>query len=300
MDKIFYTVEEYANLKEISEKKAYEETKDDNFGQVDISHKTPKLIYEKKAFEKAVIISLMNQKGGCGKTSLSVHLAIMLATLGFKTLLIDTDPQNQCRLFFDEEKPDNTLREALAEEVSIEECIYTRTTKKAQINFLSSSESLGTFLYQTKYDDEDGISKILAPVTNKYDFIIFDTSPYFGVINVSVARASNCILVPITPTTMHIEGMAKNFEDLEIIAQVPSENIKGVILSIVNLKEKEQELNIIELENEYKDFLFPIQIPESAYLRRLAAFRTNIFDHNEKSEPSQNLKKTTWHILKRI
>jgi cellulose biosynthesis protein BcsQ len=55
----------------------------------------------------------MNLKDGCGKTTIASHLAALLSILDFKVLLIDTDHQNQCRLFFPERSYENTLLDAL-------------------------------------------------------------------------------------------------------------------------------------------------------------------------------------------
>ncbi len=292
----FYTIEEFAKLKDIGESTAREWCLKGKQKNLVVSQSLPKLIIDENGSKETFVISLMNLKGGCGKTTIATHLAILLAKLEFKVLIIDCDHQNQCRFFFPDQEYDYSIKNVLSEDCDTEEAIYKPETDY-DIDIIYSDYSLALFAADLR--DEEMMLKIIEPVKQNYDFIIFDTSPNFDIINRNVARASTHIAIPIIPTKLHIEGLGHNIIGLEQIAKIPMERIIGVIPNIVKEKAAQHRAYLELLRDEYET-VYNVHIPEDINLPKVNDFRINIFEYREKSKSSQALKKFTWETLRRL
>lgn len=293
----FYTIEEFAQLNEVSESTIKERCLKGKYKSFHVSQSLPKLIIDEESPKETFSISLMNLKGGCGKTTIASHLAIMLAKLEFRVLIIDCDHQNQCRFFFPDMEYDYSIKNLLADEKSVEDCIYTPESD-FKIDIIFSDYSLALFAADLR--DDEKLVKAIAPVKDNYDFIIFDTSPNFDIVNRNVARASSHIIIPIIPTKLHIEGLGHNIVGLEQIAKIPMERIIGVIPNIVKDKAAQHKAYLELLHEEYPEAIYPDFIPEDINLPKVNDFHINIFDYREKSKSSQALKKFTWETLRRL
>ncbi len=295
---MYYTVEEYAKKQKLTPKTIYEYVKQKKLSEINIKQDLPKLVYVPDSKRNAEVIAFMNLKGGAGKTTITVHTATMLSKLDFKVLLIDTDHQNQCRLFFPEQHYDHSLKSALADEASLKECIYKARTETSELDILYSSYSLT--LFAAKFNNQNKLKSLIDEIKASYDFIIIDTSPNFEIININVARAASRIIVPLTPTTLHFEGMAHNFEALEKVAEIDTTKVLGILPSIYNEKKAEHRAYLELINEEYPHLLFKTSIPQDTHLEKVATDRKTIFDVREKSKSSQSFKKFVWELLRRL
>lgn len=295
--KKFYTPEEYAKIENVEVRTIYNQMKSRKLLAVDIKQKLPKLIYTDFDANGSAIISLMNLKGGCGKTTIAVHLASMLARLNFKTLLIDGDHQNQCEMFFQAIPYKYTIKNVI-EGYNIKDCIYQVQTGDSLLDIIFSDYDLA--LVSSKFNDDDLLINVLEPIKDNYDFIIIDTSPNFDIININVARASTHIIIPIIPQPLHIKGMQHNIKALKTVANIPMDRIIGIIPSIVKPDKSQQKAYIELLKEENGDLLYDAIIPEDTFIPKVNDARTTIFDLREKSKGSQAFKTFTWETLRRI
>ena len=334
----FLTVEQLALQLEISEQAIYQKIKSDGYGTVDVAYKTPMLVYQRDDFKQAYVISSLNMKGGCGKTTITTHLASLYSKLGFKVLLIDTDHQNQCHFFFSE--PENgfefDLVHALSGEKNISDCVKTVKTSTSSIDIITSSYQVSIF--SAGFSKKDKIASVIEEIKKDYHFIFLDTSPAFDIINQNVAIASDYILIPVTPTKLNVEGMSHNFDALQNVAKIPMDRIIGIVPSIVDLNAAQQReymtrflklygnydlLEDDEIRSEdrpgkkeekaikktfqailndvnYNGILCGSFIPQSPLFASAADFGSTVLDSQEKSNASQSIKRLGWELLRRI
>lgn len=296
----YYTVEQYAKLQNQDEstiRKQITSRKLKNL-QISQSQQISQLIVINENPD-AAIISLMNLKGGCSKTTTASHLAILLAKLKYKVLLIDTDHQNQCRLFFPQQNFDGTLVDAV-EGGKLSDCICKIQNPDFDFELDMVFSDYDLALVSTQINDHDWLTKNIDPIRQDYDFIIIDTSPNFDMINRCVARASSHIIIPLVPTTLHFDGLNHNFKGLEKVAKVEENRVVGILPTIVEPKLAQQRYYLDELKASYPKLLFKSQIPKDTYLPKTTDFRTNIFDLRDKSKASQSIKKFVWELLQRL
>jgi chromosome partitioning protein len=246
--------------------------------------------------EECYIIALTTMKGGVAKTTTAVHLALHLANMNLRVLLIDADHQNQCKEYFPEKNYDSSsnLYNVLKGE-SIKSCIHNLPETGLDIIF----SSFDVAIIGRNYNNVDWLATALEPIKQNYDFIIVDTSPAYDAIVDGVLRGSTHLIIPVSPEKLSITGYNHN---LKILSQskVSHSKIIGVLPSKVNLRYKIHGLFLEELKSALGDLVFNNYVPESAHLLNCLTENKNIFEYREKSPASQAFKRFTFELLKRL
>lgn len=155
------------------------------------------------------IISIANQKGGCGKTTTAINLASTLGFNGKKTLLIDLDPQAHATLGLnidDSYSLYNVISKLTPRKLKIKEII-----KRADKNFdiVPSNVLLGTL--EQELADEIGrelkLVEILNDIKDLYDYILIDCPPSLGFLTVNAIRACDQVIIPVETSRFSIQGV---------------------------------------------------------------------------------------------
>ena len=157
-----------------------------------------------------VIISIINQKGGVGKTTTAVNLAAYLADRGKKTLLIDEDAQGNSTsgLSKDVEFKKN-LYDVLLNDADAEEAIIKTAVKKLSL-LPSSIDLAGADIELSAMDGREYIlKKKIEALKDAYDFILIDCPPSLGLMTLNALVASDSILIPIQAEFYALEGLSQ-------------------------------------------------------------------------------------------
>lgn len=176
------------------------------------------------------IISIINQKGGCGKTTTAVNLATGLARSGYRVLLIDMDPQGHATLGLGI-NPDTLKRtifdvlEQREKEVSIDSIILPfgkRLTIAPANVFLSAFEQS----MAGKPWRESRLALVLSKIKNRYDHIIIDCPPSLGLLTINSLLASSHAIIPIDSGFYALSGVKKLEETIDMLRKKVNHTIE--------------------------------------------------------------------------
>ncbi len=183
------------------------------------------------------VISVQSTKGGCGKTTTSVNLAVGLSK-SHKVLLIDNDPQgNASKRFFEDFRNIDGICELLRKQKEVHECIHH--TRFENLDILPSKRSL-FLLKKEMLNASHGIQQTrlfrsIETVKNDYDYIIIDTNPDVDLLISNALVCSDMVLIPVNPDADSIEL---------------SDSIEGMNLTLQNIKEaiEEGEISLVDVK----------------------------------------------------
>ena len=219
------------------------------------------------------VIAVMNQKGGCGKTTTVVNTATSLAVMGKSVLVVDMDPQANATTSFgiDKTKIENTIYDALMGDISIKKATIPTFIKNLFI--IPSNISLsGAGMELSKRDNYHIVLKdTLKDVVPLFDYIFIDLPPSLGVITVNALVASDSVLIPIQAEYYALEGVADLINTIKLVEKrlrSPTP-IKGILLTLFDKRTRLSK----DVHRELKNFGKPCLIydPDStgtkAYLK---------------------------------
>jgi chromosome partitioning protein len=221
------------------------------------------------------IISIINQKGGVGKTTTVINLASALSQQGKKILVIDLDPQGNATTglgLSNVEQSDGTIYGVLNGTKLISEVI--KKTKFENLDLVTSNVDLSGLEVETAGDvDRAFILKVkLASYLNDssglYDYILIDCPPSLSLLTVMALVSSNSLLVPLQTEFFALEGLTQLMKTIDRIKVNlnPELEIRGILLTMYDRRNKLSSQVEQEARNYFKEKVYQTVIPRNVRL----------------------------------
>lgn len=218
------------------------------------------------------VIAVINQKGGCGKTTTNVNLATSLALLDKKVLVIDLDPQGNATTAFGIEKSEieNTSYTLLIKESSITETMIPYSIEglyvvPSNIGLSGAERELGNLI-----GSEFILDEVIQPVKDNFDYIFVDVPPSLGLLTLNAIYAADSVIIPIQAEFYALEGMIDLLKTINLVEdRLKSEtSIKGILITLYDSRTNLARDVVADVKEffEGKEYIFKTKIPRNIKL----------------------------------
>jgi len=245
------------------------------------------------------VISLLNHKGGVGKTTSAINIGAAMVELGKRVLLIDLDPQANLSISLGIPRQKSTIYEALRGEGDL-----VPYTHKPGMDIITSSLDLSGA--EMELINEPGreyiLRELIGQIKDDYDYILIDCPPSLGLLTLNALTSSQSVLIPLQTEFLAVQGLAKIKQVIDKVKVRLNKQLDmgGVIATMYDSR---RVLNRDVVETIHKYFgekVFKTYIRDNIALAEAPAQRKDIFDYSPKSPGAQDYLELTREILTRI
>lgn len=250
------------------------------------------------------IISFSNQKGGVGKTTSAVNVAASLGILGYKVLLIDLDPQGNATSGVGIAKKNLkfSIHDVLIGRVGAEMAILK--TEFENLDVIPANIALAGAEYNLYQESgsESTMKDALAPIKDKYDYIIIDCPPSLSMLTVNSMVASDGVIIPMQCEFYALEGLSQLTVTINRIkANYNSKlNITGILITMYNSRLLLSLQVINELNKHYSDKLFSTNISRGVRVSEAPGFGMPVYYHDKRSKGAKEYLAVAKELASRI
>ena len=246
----------------------------------------------------ATVISLLNHKGGVGKTTSSIGIGAGLVRLGKKVLLMDLDPQANLTLSLGVPRQKVTIYEALRGEAEL-----VPYTVKENLDVIPSTLDLSGA--EMELINEAGreyiLKETLEPLQEEYDFIIIDCPPSLGLLTLNSLTSSNYVIIPLQAEFLALQGLTKIKQVIDKVRFRLNKKLEiaGVVATMYD-KRKVLNRDVVQTIKKYfGKKVFDTLIRDNVALAEAPASRKDIFEYNSRSNGAKDYLKLCKEILER-
>lgn len=238
----------------------------------------------------AKTVAIVNQKGGVGKTTTAVNLTAALGAKGYKTLLIDIDPQGNSTSGFGINKRELAKS---SYNVLIGGCPAREAIIKTEIDNVSvmpsSMDLAGAELELVDIDKrESKLKTAIAPVKDEFDFILLDCPPSLGLITLNGLCAADSLMVPIQCEFFALEGLAQLISTVRTVKRLynPYIEIEGVLLTMYDGRLNLTQQVVDEVKKCFPKKVYSTFIPRNVRLSEAPSYGQPVMYYDRSSKGS--------------
>ena len=236
------------------------------------------------------IFAIINQKGGCGKTTVAINLGACLAREGRRVLLLDMDPQGHCALGLavPEEQIELSMMDVLVPAEGKPEVDLPRIVWQITANFDLAPSGIDLAAFEPrvfgKPDAEERLSQAIEAVQDRYDVVLIDCPPGVGLLSLNALRAANDLIIPVDTGYFSLQGLTKQLETIDRLADRTGQATKvHVLANQYDVRTKLGREILAEMRRKFDPLMFRSFINFNTKLREGASFGQPITEYDPTS-----------------
>ena len=256
-----------------------------------------------KKTKNTITITIINQKGGVGKSTTAVNLAAALGEKGKSVLLVDLDPQGNATSGFGVEKilGMKSIYDGLMNNTPTEELIVPTNEKNvdiipATIDLAGAEPELVVVISR-----ETRLYDVLQSVKGAYNFIIIDSPPSLGLLTINSLAAADEIIIPIQCEYYALEGLSKLLDTIKLVKLRLNQRLEtqGVLLTMYDARTTLARQVAGEVKEFFKEKVFKTVVPRSVKLAEAPSFGQSILVYSSKSTGANAYRELAKEVIRR-
>ena len=232
------------------------------------------------------VISIANQKGGCGKTTTAINLAAALALNGRKVLLLDLDPQANASAGLNIDSQDsiyNVISKLTPRKLSIGDIIVRI---EEHFDLAPSNILVGTL--EQELADEIGrelkLNEILQTLEGKYDDILIDCPPSLGFLTVNALRASQQVIIPVEMSRFSLQGVDRLLDIVNLIKERLGHEVKcNILVTMFDSRLRHSFAMLAKMKEKFEEIIFDTIIHVNVKLKESAVVGQSVSAYDKYS-----------------
>ncbi len=247
----------------------------------------------------AIVISLLNHKGGVGKTTSAISIGAGLVELGKRVLLLDLDPQANLTLSLGIGRQPTSIYESLRGEADL-----APVEAKPNLDVIISTLDLSGA--EMELINEAGrefiLRDLLDPLHDDYDFVIIDCPPSLGLLTLNALTASRYVYIPLQTEFLALQGLVKLKQVIDKVRfRINKElEIGGVVATMYDARKVLNRDVVATIQKHFGDKVFKTYIRDTVALAEAPASRKDIFEYSRNSNGAQDYLDLCKEILERV
>ncbi len=232
-------------------------------------------------------IALANQKGGVGKTTSAVNIAVELSRRGLRVLLVDVDPQGNASssLGLDKRDLDTTVYDLLIGQAAFEQVVVREI--RPSLDLIPANSALaGAEVDLVDFSDRAvRLRNALAVNGNRYDAVVIDSPPSLGFLTVNALCAAQHVVVPIQCEYLALEGLGQLIGTIDLVKKQlnPDLDLAGVLMTMYDARTRLSAHVVEEVRRYFPQRTFATVVPRSVRLAEAPSFGQSISEYDAAS-----------------
>lgn len=252
----------------------------------------------------ALVLAVVNQKGGVGKSTTSVNLAASLGDMGKRVLIVDLDPQGNATSGFglNRSQRERCIYDALLGEAPLAELIEPVEVEHvfavpATIQLAGAEIELVSALSR-----ENRLKSVLEPVRGDFDFIIVDCPPSLGLLTINALTAADGLLIPIQCEYYALEGLSKLLDSFRLVKTHlnPALEIFGVVMTMYDSRTRLSQQVVDEVRDFFDGKVFETLVPRTVRLSEAPSFGQPISLYDPSGKGAEAYRQLAKEVVSRV
>jgi len=251
----------------------------------------------------ARVISVVNQKGGVGKTTTAMNLAAYLAEMGNFVLLVDLDSQGNASsgFGFSRDNLPHGIYEALSQQKRLHDIILNTAHEGLRIAPSTPNLAGANIELVDVERREFRLHDLLEEVKHAYDYIIIDCPPSLGLLTINGLVAADELLIPVQAEYYALEGLSQLLQTINLIREhiKPELNILGAVITMFDKRTKLSGDVMDELYKYFPDTIFRSVIPRTVRLAEAPSFGKSILHYDPNGKGARAYERLAREIVEK-